>query len=148
MPHAVLLGDSVFDNSSYTHGGPDVVTQLRALLPSSWGTSLGAVDGHTTLDIRRQVAGLPAAATHLALSVGVNDALRCLPVLDAPMKDGRQALTMLGAVVHSSNGNTCRRSKSASSPGSRWSSARSTTGASTTRPSSASQRRSWRCSTT
>jgi len=99
MPHAVLLGDSVFDNSSYTHGGPDVVTQLRALLPSSWDTSLGAVDGHTTLEIRRQVAGLPAAATHLALSVGGNDALRCMPVLDAPMKDGRQALTMLGAVV-------------------------------------------------
>ena len=29
MPHVVLLGDSIFDNSAYTRGGPDVVTQWQ-----------------------------------------------------------------------------------------------------------------------
>ena len=47
----------------------------------------------------RQVEHLPEDASHLALSVGGNDALRCLPVLDAPMPDVRQALTVLGAVA-------------------------------------------------
>ena len=99
MPHVALLGDSVFDNRSYTNGGPDVVTQLRAMLPAGWRASLAAVDGHTTIEIPRQVAALPDSVTHLALSVGGNDALRCLSVLDAPMADVRQAMTVLGAIT-------------------------------------------------
>lgn len=98
MPHVVLVGDSVFDNRAYTGGGPDVITQLWAALPAGWHASLAAVDGDTTIDIPRQLAALPTGATHLALSVGGNDALRCLSVLDAPMPDVRQALTVLGAV--------------------------------------------------
>ena len=39
MPHVALLGDSIFDNGAYTSGGPDVVTQLRAILPA--GVSAG-----------------------------------------------------------------------------------------------------------
>ena len=34
MSHVVLLGDSTFDNSAYVAGGPDVVAQLRAVLPA------------------------------------------------------------------------------------------------------------------
>jgi hypothetical protein len=98
VPHVVLVGDSVFDNGAYTSGGPDVITQLWAALPAGWHASLAAVDGHTTIDIPRQLAALPTGATHLALSVGGNDALRCLSVLDAPMPDVRQALTVLGAI--------------------------------------------------
>jgi hypothetical protein len=99
VPHVVLIGDSVFDNGVYTGGGPDVVTQLRRVLPGEWRATLAAVDGHTTTEIPLQLAALPASATHLALSVGGNDALRCLPVLDAPMADVRQAMAMLGAVA-------------------------------------------------
>ena len=33
--HIVLLGDSIFDNASYTAGGPDVVAQLRAVWPDN-----------------------------------------------------------------------------------------------------------------
>lgn len=33
MPHIVLLGDSIFDNAHYTLGGPDVIAQVRKLLP-------------------------------------------------------------------------------------------------------------------
>src|SRR2546430_8614311 len=51
MPHLVLLGDSIFDNAQYTSGGPDVVSQVRNLLPSGWCASLLAVDGSTTVNI-------------------------------------------------------------------------------------------------
>ena len=33
MTHIVLLGDSIFDNGRYTMGGPDVISQVRQLLP-------------------------------------------------------------------------------------------------------------------
>jgi hypothetical protein len=33
--HVVLLGDSIFDNRSYTAGAPDVITHLGSLLPAS-----------------------------------------------------------------------------------------------------------------
>jgi GDSL-like lipase/acylhydrolase family protein len=99
VPHVVLLGDSIFDNGVYTSGGPDVVTQLRQLLPVDWKASLVAVDGHMTSDIPRQLATLPAGATHLALSVGGNDALSCLSVLDVPTADLRQGMATLAALT-------------------------------------------------
>ena len=34
MAHVVLLGDSIFDNLSYTRGGPDVIRQLRGHVPA------------------------------------------------------------------------------------------------------------------
>src|SRR6266403_893787 len=75
MPHLVLLGDSVFDNAQYTSGGPDVVSQVRNLLPSGWCASLLAVDGSTTVNIPDQIQRLPKESTHLVLSVGGNNAL-------------------------------------------------------------------------
>lgn len=75
MPHLVLLGDSIFDNAQYTSGGPDVVSQVRTLLPSGWGASLLAVDGSTTANIPDQMEHLPKECTHLVLSVGGNNAL-------------------------------------------------------------------------
>jgi hypothetical protein len=35
MMHIVLLGDSVVDNAAYTNGGPDVIAQVRQLLPAN-----------------------------------------------------------------------------------------------------------------
>ena len=75
MPHLVLLGDSIFDNAHYTSGGPDVVSQVRNLLPPGWDASLLAVDGSTTVNIPDQIQHLPKACTHLVLSVGGNNAL-------------------------------------------------------------------------
>ena len=75
MPHLVLLGDSIFDNAQYTSGGPDVVSQVRSLLPPGWAASLLAVDGSMTVNIADQVRHLPKDCTHLALSVGGNNAL-------------------------------------------------------------------------
>jgi hypothetical protein len=46
--HVVLLGDSIFDNSRYTRGEPDVVTHLRGVLPAGAQATLLAVDGTVT----------------------------------------------------------------------------------------------------
>ena len=75
MPHLVLLGDSIFDNARYTSGGPDVVSQVRRLLPSGWSASLLAMDGSTTDNIADQMQRVPDETTHLVLGIGGNNAL-------------------------------------------------------------------------
>jgi hypothetical protein len=75
MPHLVLLGDSIFDNAQYASGGPDVVSQVRSLLPVGWAASLLAVDGSMTVNIPDQVRLVPKDCTYLVLSVGGNNAL-------------------------------------------------------------------------
>jgi len=98
MPHVVLLGDSVFDNAAYVRGGPDVVQQLRTVLPEGWKATLLAVDGHVTTDVPRQLGKLPDSATHLAVSVGGNDALRASGVIEHPVRSVAEALDLLADV--------------------------------------------------
>lgn len=74
--HVVLLGDSPFDNTAYVGCQPDVLTHLRGQLPPPWRATLGAVDGAVAGDVQRQLARVPADATHLVISAGGNDALR------------------------------------------------------------------------
>lgn len=73
--HIILLGDSIFDNGAYVGGAPDVVRQLRDLLPQDWRATLLAVDGAVTDSVARQLAGIPAEASLLVVSTGGNDAL-------------------------------------------------------------------------
>lgn len=98
MRHVILLGDSVFDNGAYVGRGPAVVEQLRAVLPSGWRATLLAVDGAVAGDVPRQLHGLPADASHLAISVGGNDALRHLPVLDEEARSMAEALDRLTGI--------------------------------------------------
>jgi hypothetical protein len=95
MPHVVLLGDSIFDNGAYVSGGPDVIAQLRALLPEDWSATLCALDGATTEDVPRQLAEVPDDATHLVLSVGGNDALDDIGILERPARSVGEALALL-----------------------------------------------------
>ena len=81
MNHVVLVGDSIFDNAGYVPGEPSVVEQVRDYLPSSWQTTLLAVDGDVTEDVPRQTRGLPSGTTHIVMSCGGNDALRRSSVL-------------------------------------------------------------------
>ena len=92
MTHVVLLGDSIFDNATYVRGGPDVVAQLRELLPSGAQATLLAVDGDGARDVVRQVARIPAGATHLVLSVGGNDALEHVGLLTRGARSGAEVL--------------------------------------------------------
>jgi lysophospholipase L1-like esterase len=98
MGHVVLLGDSIFDNASYVPGEPDVVRQVRARLPAGWRATLAAVDGAVTRSVERQVAGIPADATHLVVSVGGNDALQNSSLFRQPARLVAEAVAGLAEV--------------------------------------------------
>lgn len=93
MSHVVLLGDSIFDNAAYVGGGPDVLAQLRAALPDGWTATLLAVDGAVVDGVGRQLARTPPDATHLVVSVGGNDALEHVGLLERRARTGAEALT-------------------------------------------------------
>ncbi|HSY41207.1 MAG TPA: GDSL-type esterase/lipase family protein [Polyangia bacterium] len=94
--HVVLLGDSIFDNASYTGGAPDVISHLGAGLPAGWRASLLAVDGSVTDDLREQIEEVPADATDLILSIGGNDALSNIDILGLPVSSTAEALEIFG----------------------------------------------------
>lgn len=94
MPHVVLLGDSIFDNSAYTRGEPDVATHLRTLLPAPWTTTLLAVDGATTGGLAAQTARVPRDATHIVVSIGGNDALGHSDLLRTAVRSTAEALAL------------------------------------------------------
>ena len=95
MMHIVLLGDSIFDNARYTKGRPDVISQVRQLLPAGWRASLLAVDGATTENVPSQLQRVPSDASHLVLSVGGNDALMNSSILHVPAHSVSQAVAAL-----------------------------------------------------
>ena len=94
--HVALLGDSILDNLSYTKGEPDVATHLRQLLPSTTGVTLCAIDGSTTSDLNSQLKEVPSSASHLVVSIGGNDALNNIDMLNMPVKSTAQALSLFG----------------------------------------------------
>jgi hypothetical protein len=96
VTHIVLLGDSIFDNRSYTGAESDVVTHLRSLLPAGARATLLAVDGATTGSMAEQVFEIPGDATHLVVSIGGNDALGNLDLIEAPTRSTADPLRYLG----------------------------------------------------
>jgi hypothetical protein len=90
--HVALLGDSIFDNSAYTRGAPDVVAHLRRVLPAGWKATLCAVDGATTADLAMQLGRVPADASHVVIAIGGNDALQNSDLLSLPVASSAQAL--------------------------------------------------------
>lgn len=92
--HLVLLGDSIFDNRAYTAGKPDVVSHLRTVLPAGWRATLCAVDGSITTDLPDQVEDVPTDASHLAVSIGGNDALMNSDLLSLPVRSTTEALDL------------------------------------------------------
>lgn len=97
--HVALLGDSVFDNRSYTRGEPDVAAHLREVLPAPWAVTLCAVDGSTTTDVGAQFDSVRKDVSHVVLSVGGNDALLNADLLDLPVKSTARALELFGERV-------------------------------------------------
>ncbi|HEX2078911.1 MAG TPA: SGNH/GDSL hydrolase family protein [Longimicrobium sp.] len=98
MPHVVLLGDSIFDNRAYVAGGPDVLEHLRRELPEGWEATLAAIDGATTDDMYIQYARIPAGATHLVLSIGGNDALMNVDILERRASSAAEVLALLADI--------------------------------------------------
>jgi lysophospholipase L1-like esterase len=95
MGHVILLGDSIFDNAAYVHGGPDVVRQLREKLPFQWSATLIAVDGAVARGVLSQLARLPQDATHLVVSAGGNDALGASFLLGQSVANVGEAVSLL-----------------------------------------------------
>lgn len=96
--HLVLLGDSIFDNAAYVPEGPSVIDHLHATLASGVHASLVARDGDKVEHIVEQVALVPEGATHLAMSVGGNDALDAIDLLSRPTDSVRNALGYLNTI--------------------------------------------------
>ena len=95
MSHIVLLGDSIFDNAAYVGENPDVISQLKVKLPENWNASLNAVDGNKVDDVYAQLEKLPENATHLVLSVGGNDALSCIGILNEKVASSAEVFIKL-----------------------------------------------------
>ena len=95
--HIVLLGDSIFDNGSYTRGEPDVAGHLASLIPWTWRATLLAVDGATTAGVGAQLDRVPDDATHLVLSVGGNDALLNSDLLEMRACSSSEVLLMFAS---------------------------------------------------
>jgi hypothetical protein len=94
--HAILLGDSIFDNAAYVGASePDVVRQLQEQLPRGWQATLLAVDGSVIRNVRAQAGRLPADSSHLVLSVGGNDTLGHARLLEDPARSVAEAISML-----------------------------------------------------
>jgi GDSL-like Lipase/Acylhydrolase family len=98
MAHIVLLGDSIFDNAAYVHGGPAVIDHLHRILGSDHRATLLAVDGSLTSSVPRQVRSVPDDASHIVVSMGGNDALAHTEILDKPVKSTADALRLLSRV--------------------------------------------------
>jgi hypothetical protein len=99
MNHLILLGDSILDNASYTEGGPAVITHVQEQIPKDWQATLLAVDGSTTEHVADQIQEIPSNASHLLLSVGGNNALLRVEVLETPVNSSGEALILLSEVV-------------------------------------------------
>ena len=94
--HVALLGDSILDNGAYTSGDPDVISQLRSLLPRPWRASLLAVDGSMIADLADQLLRLPPDVSHLVIAIGGNDVLASMELMRSPAKSVAEALLKVG----------------------------------------------------
>ena len=102
MKHIVLLGDSIFDNSSYVNPGElDVPNQLRSLVDNDCKVTNLAVDGDYTNGITNQLKNLPADATHLFVSVGGNDGLKHFGIFKQPVETIGEALQKMYVIGES-----------------------------------------------
>lgn len=77
----VLLGDSILDNAPYTAPEPDSTEHLQGLLPQ-WSVQRLARDGARMADVRGQLEKLETRASIAILSIGGNDAIEHVGLLD------------------------------------------------------------------
>ncbi len=98
MKHIVLLGDSIFDNSGYVDAGDSVLDCLQGILPPDYKATLFAVDGDITDDVYSQLDKLPSDVTYGFLSIGGNDALRIINVLNEPISTVGDAMNAFSEI--------------------------------------------------
>jgi hypothetical protein len=99
MQHLALLGDSILDNSPYTAPEPDTADHLQRALGPNWTVELFARDGSTMADLRFQVSHLPPRSQLGVLSIGGNDAVDHIGILDEPAPGTKDVLARLAAIT-------------------------------------------------
>jgi hypothetical protein len=98
MIKIALVGDSIFDNDAYVPAGHEVIAHLKRRLAGKGDAILLARDGAVVADVSRQLSIIPDDATHIAISVGGNDALRNINVLARPARSVAEALATVADV--------------------------------------------------
>jgi hypothetical protein len=98
VPHLALVGDGILANGAHTKGAPDSASTLRELLPA-WTVTLVAGEGSTMGDVESQVSKLPAGVDLAVLSVGGNDAMRHVDLLQLPAASSGETLDALIAMA-------------------------------------------------
>lgn len=99
MTHITLIGDSIFDNKAYVGRGRSVIEHLQELKPEGWAATLRAVDGSVTGGVSKQVSQVPDETTHVFLSVGGNDALAEIGILNMAVRDSAEVFEELYEVA-------------------------------------------------
>jgi lysophospholipase L1-like esterase len=99
MTHITLIGDSIFDNKAYVGRGRSVIEHLHELKPEGWAATLRAVDGSVTGGVSGQVSRIPDETTHVFLSVGGNDALSEIGILNLKVRSSAEVFEALSEVA-------------------------------------------------
>jgi hypothetical protein len=99
MRHLALLGDSILDNNSYTAPEPDTADCLQRALGPTWMVELLARDGSTMDDLRFQLTHLPKEADTAILSIGGNDAIAHIGLLEQRVDRAARVLAQLADIT-------------------------------------------------
>ena len=99
MPRVVLLGDSILDNAPYTVPHPDTTAHLSRKLGSGWSVERLAEDGAIMSDIGGQLSRLEGRAEVAVLSIGGNDLIAHIGVLDRPASRSSEVLRDLASIA-------------------------------------------------
>jgi hypothetical protein len=103
MPNLVLLGDGILANGGHTGGEPDSASTIRQLLPA-WTVSLLAAEGAAMAAVPAQAQRLPGDADLVVLSVGGNDAMEHVDLLQQPAQSSGETLDALIRMVEEFDG--------------------------------------------
>jgi hypothetical protein len=116
--HLVLLGDSILDNRTYTSPEPETAECLRGMLGSGWTVDLLARDGAMMSEVPYQLERVRGRPDVTVLSVGGNDALGHIGILEEGVDAARPVLSRLADIAEDFGGRY-RRVLAATRPRSR-----------------------------
>ncbi len=95
----VLLGDSILDNAPYTAPEPDTAAHLQSLLEPRWAVRRLAQDGARMSDVHGQLSKLRERPSVAVLSIGGNDAIEHIELLDRRAATAADVLGELLAIA-------------------------------------------------
>jgi len=95
----LLLGDSILDNGTYTYPEPDTTARLERLVAPAWAVHRLAQDGATMRGLPPQLALLDYRPDAAVLSVGGNDLMAYVDMIQRPATSVAEVLGELLAIA-------------------------------------------------